>query len=76
MAARTDGDSNAICVLSNISGWRVGRCFVLGLVQLEADLREVVKLGDCATFDFSRDATFEDAVEKGVNVGFFGEVHE
>lgn len=53
-----------------------GRGRGLGLVELEADLREVVELGDGGAGDLGLDSAFEDAVEEGVDVGFFGEVDE
>ena len=49
---------------------------VLGLVEFEADMGEVVELGDAVACDFGLDAAFEDAVEEGVDIGFFGEVEE
>ena len=38
MSARTDRNPNRIRVLRYLIGMRIGRCFVFGFVQLEADL--------------------------------------
>lgn len=53
-----------------------GRGRGLGLVELEADLAEVVELGDGGAGDLGLDTAFKDAVEEGVDVGFFGKVDE
>jgi hypothetical protein len=74
MATRTDGDADTVCILCDILGIR--RRLVLGLVQLETDLREIIEFGNGAALDFRRDAAFEDTVEQSVDMGFFGEVDE
>lgn len=72
VAAGGEGDADGVVVWVCVwGGVRVG-----GFVELEADLGEVVEFGDRVAGDFGLDAAFEDAVEEGVDVGFFGEVNE
>lgn len=74
VTAGTNCNSNAIRVFGHILHAR--RCLVLGFVQLEADLGEIVELGNGGAFDLGGDAAFEDAVQQSVDVRFFGEVDE
>ena len=76
MATRTDRNPDTVGIFGNVARRCVTRSLVFGFVELKADLREVVKLGDGASFDPSGDTTFEDTIEKGVDVRFFGEVEE
>jgi hypothetical protein len=76
MAARTDRNPDTVCIFGNVARRCVRGSLIFGFVELKADLREVVKLGDGASFDPGRDTTFEDTIEKGVDVRFFGKVEE
>ena len=76
MAARTDRNPDTVSIFGNVARRCVRRSLVFGFVELKADLREVVKLGDGASFDLCGDTTFEDTIEKGVDVRFFGKVEE
>lgn len=76
MSARTDCNPNRISILRYLIRVCIGRRFVLGFVQLEADLGQIIELGNCRTFDFGLDATFKDTIEQSVDVRFFGEVEE
>jgi hypothetical protein len=76
MAARTDRNPDTVGIFGNVARRCVGRSLVFGFVELKADLREVVKLGDGASLDLGGDTTFEDTIEKGVDVRFFGKVEE
>jgi hypothetical protein len=76
MAARTDRNPDTVGIFCNIARWCVRRSLIFGFVELKADLREVIKLGDSASFDLGGDTTFEDTIEKGVDVRFFGKVDE
>lgn len=60
VAARTDRDADRIRVLRDVVGIR--RCLVLGFVQLEADLGEVVEFRNCRAFNLRLDAALQDAV--------------
>lgn len=59
MTARGEGDTDGV-------GER-GGVDVLGLIELEAYLREVIELGDGWAGDLGGDAAFEDGVEEGVD---------
>ncbi len=74
VTARTDGNSNRIGIFCDFLNARWS--LVFRFIQLKAYLREVVELGNSATFDFGSDTTFQDTVEKGIDVRFFGEVDE
>lgn len=76
MTPGTNGYSDTICVFCGIGGSCVSWRFVLGFVQFEADLGEVVELGDRRSFDLGLNATLEDTVKERVDVRFFGEVDE
>ena len=65
MAAGRQGDADGVVVCDFAAG---GVDFVFGFVEFEADLREVVELGDRVSGDLGLDAAFEDAVEKRVDV--------
>ena len=73
VAAGRQGDADGVVVRGFAAG---GVDFVLGFVEFEADLREVVEFGNRVSGDLGRDAAFEDAVEERVDVGLFGEVDE
>ena len=74
VAAGADGDLDAV-----VKGWasivingRLGR----HLVELERDLRQVVKLWNGGSLNLSFEAAFKDAVEQRVDVRLLGEVDE
>lgn len=76
VAAGGEGDADGVVIVGlRVVGVDVGGG-VLGLVEFEADLREVVELGDGVAGDLGGDAALQNAVEEGVDVGFFGEVDE
>ena len=74
MATRGQCDANAVV---EATAFRVV-CggFILRLVELEADLGEVVELRNGITGNLCLNATFDDRVEKGVDVRLLGEVDE
>lgn len=65
VATGGEGDADGVIVRDFAAG---GVNFVFGFVEFEADLREVVELGDRVSGDLGLDAAFEDAVEKRVDV--------
>lgn len=76
MASWRDGDSDGVGTGVRISLFLTGFGFAFALIQFERDLREVVELGDGATVNLDGNPAFDDAVEKSVNVRFFGKVDE
>ena len=73
MTAGREGDADGVVVSGLAAG---GIDIVFGLVELEADLRKVVELGDGVAGDLGLHTAFKDAVEERVDVGFLGEVDE
>jgi hypothetical protein len=73
VAAGREGDADRVVVSSLAAG---GIDFVLGLVEFEANLRQVVELWDGVACDLGLHAAFKNAVEERVDVGFLGEVNE
>jgi hypothetical protein len=65
VATRRQCDADGV-VVSDLSGGRID--LVLGFVEFEADLRQVVELRNSITSDLGLDAAFEDAVEQRVDV--------
>ena len=74
VATGTDCYSDRICVLRNVVGIRRG--LVLGFIQFEADLREIVEFRNCRACNLRLYAAFQDAVQQSVDVRFFGKVEE
>lgn len=72
MTTRTDCDPNRVCIFRDVLNTR--RSLVLGFVELEAYLGEVIEFWDSASLDLGGDTAFENTVEECVDVGFFGEV--
>ena len=73
MAAGGEGDADRVVVSGLAAG---GVDVVLGLVEFEANLGQVVEFGNGVAGNLGLHAAFEDAVEEGVDVGFLGEVDE
>jgi hypothetical protein len=74
VAAGADGDLDAVVEGRSplVVNGRLGR----HLIELERDLRQVVKLWNGGSLDLSFEATFQDAVEQRIDVRLLGEVDE
>jgi len=68
MTSRRYSDSNRVGILGSIARWCILGSLVLGFVEFEAYMREIVKLWNCRPFDLGLDAAFEDAVEESIDV--------
>ena len=66
VATRRKGDTNAVVEAAAFG--IVDGSFVLRLVQLKADLRKVVELGNGVAGNLCLNTTFDDRVEQGVDV--------
>lgn len=73
VAAGRKSDTDGVVVCRFATG---GVDLILGFVQFEAYLREVVELGNCISSDLGLHTAFEDAVEQRVDVRLLGEVNE
>lgn len=73
VAAGGEGDADGVVVRGLAAG---GVDVVFGLVEFEADLRQVVEFGDGVAGDFGLHAALKNAVEEGVDVRLLGEVDE
>lgn len=76
MTTRRYGDADAVVERSFRVGVGAGGHLILRLVQLEANLGQVVKLGNGVSGNLGLNSTLEDAVEESVDVGFLGKVYE
>lgn len=68
VTAGGDGNSDAVAGYVRVVRVLAGLGLGLGLVELEADLGQVIQFGDSIPCHLCGEATFDDAVEQGVNV--------
>jgi hypothetical protein len=68
MASWANGDPNRISIFRDIARGSVERRLVLRFVELEADVGQIVELGDSGTLYFGLDPTLQDTIEKCVDV--------
>ena len=73
VAAGRKSDTDGVVVCRFVAG---GVDLILGFVQFEAYLREVVELGNCISSNLGLHTAFEDAVEQRVDMRLLGEVDE
>lgn len=76
VAAWRKGDADGVVVVRLRVLWVDVGGRVLGLVQLEADLRKIVELRNGVARNLGLYATLEDAVQESVDVRLFCEVDE
>lgn len=76
MTPRRNSNPNTIRIRRKITRSCIGWSLVLGLIQLEANLREIVEFRDRRALNLGFDTALEDAVEECVDVRLFGEVDE
>lgn len=76
VAAGADRNADAIVEHRVAASIRCLRLSCLRLVQLEANLAEIVELRDGTPLDFGLDTAFQDAIEEGIYVGFLGEIEQ
>jgi hypothetical protein len=74
VATRRKRDTNAVVEAAAFG--IVDSGFVLRFVQLEANLREIVELGNGVAGNLCLNTTFDDRVEQGVDMRLLGEVNE
>lgn len=70
VAAGGDGNTDAVARYVRIIRVLAGLGLGLGLVELEADLGQIIQFGDGIPCHLSGEATFDDTVEKGIDVRF------